>query len=93
MDAAYDHIQEEAFPDADKNATTKPDAQTSSLNADFQEAYKAISSTAWGARLGGFLGSVVKQVMLKLIGHARSMQELTTPFRRVKMSTKKRRRI
>lgn len=61
MDLAYDHIQEEALsPEkAPQNEEKKPET---TLNADFQEAYKAISSSPWGARLGGFFGSVVKQV-------------------------------
>ena len=62
MDLAYDHIQESALsPDetAENGAKT---AESSTLNSDFQEAYKAISSSPWGARLGGFFGSVVKQV-------------------------------
>lgn len=62
MDLAYDHIQEEALKqeDADKgDDQKKPD---STLNDDFQEAYRAISSSPWGARLGGFFGTVVKQV-------------------------------
>jgi hypothetical protein len=62
MDLAYDHIQEEAFPEDPSNKeakeTKKPE---SSLNSDFQEAYKAISASPWGAKLGGFFGSVVKQ--------------------------------
>jgi hypothetical protein len=61
MDLAYDHIQEEALsPD---EASEKKDKQAeTTLNSDFQEAYKAISSSPWGAKLGGFFGSVVKQV-------------------------------
>lgn len=60
MDLAYDHIQEEALqPDQNKEKTAQP---APTLNADFQEAYKAISSSPWGAKLGGFFGSVVKQV-------------------------------
>lgn len=60
MDLAYDHIQEEALqPDQNKEKSTQP---APTLNADFQEAYKAISSSPWGAKLGGFFGSVVKQV-------------------------------
>ncbi|KAF5870529.1 putative bsd domain-containing protein [Botrytis fragariae] len=59
MDLAYDHIQEEALqPDQNKEKSTQP---APTLNADFQEAYKAISSSPWGAKLGGFFGSVVKQ--------------------------------
>ena len=62
MDLAYDHIQESALsPDETaENGGKKPEPST--LNTDFQEAYKAISSSPWGARLGGFFGSVVKQV-------------------------------
>lgn len=62
MDLAYDHIQESALsPDETaENGGNQPAPST--LNTDFQEAYKAISSSPWGARLGGFFGSVVKQV-------------------------------
>lgn len=68
---AYDHIQESALaPDEPSSAVGNNGAngeggkQTAqnTLNADFQDAYKAISSSPWGARLGGFFGSVVKQV-------------------------------
>ncbi|KAK0629170.1 hypothetical protein B0T17DRAFT_491273 [Bombardia bombarda] len=65
MDVAYDHIQEEAFPEDNEGAskstadTTKPDQPT--LDAELQDAYRAFSSSPWGARLGGFFGSVVKQ--------------------------------
>ena len=59
MDAAYDHIQEETLrPDE----VTHSDPQSSSgLNIELQEAYKAFSASPWGARLGGFLGTVKKQ--------------------------------
>lgn len=61
MDSAYDHIQESTLsPDA--TAARRDDGTNSTLNGDFQEAYKAISSSPWGSRLGGFFGSVVKQV-------------------------------
>jgi len=66
MDLAYDHIQEEAFP-KEEETTPKPseDQQTHpTLNDDLQEAYKVISTSTWGARIGGFLGNVVKQVFL-----------------------------
>jgi hypothetical protein len=56
MDLAYDHIQDENFKESgDPN-------QNSSLNADLQDAYKAITSSPWGMRIGGFLGTVKKQV-------------------------------
>lgn len=62
MDLAYDHIQEEAFPPEPETEAKKEKKPETTLNSDFQEAYKAISSSPWGARLGGFFGSVVKQV-------------------------------
>lgn len=63
MDLAYDHIQEEAYPEDRKesNETPKPELGESSLNNDLQDAYKAISSSAWGMKIGGFLGNVMKQ--------------------------------
>jgi hypothetical protein len=66
MDLAYDHIQESALsPDESaENGVKKPASFT--LNNDFQEAYRAISSSPWGARLGGLFGSVVKQVSVLL---------------------------
>jgi len=63
MDLAYDHIQEEALsPEEASKIQEKKADNVNTLNADFQEAYKAISSSPWGARLGGFFGTVVKQV-------------------------------
>lgn len=64
MDVAYDHIQESNLPEdnSDSSSADKKPAQQSSLNADLQDAYRAFSSSPWGARIGGFLGSVVKQV-------------------------------
>ncbi|KAG6003288.1 hypothetical protein E4U21_002216 [Claviceps maximensis] len=61
MDLAYDHIQEEAFT-KDGKASDEPRPETtlegsSSLNDELQDAYKAISSSAWGMRLGGFFGT------------------------------------
>ncbi|OCK98423.1 BSD-domain-containing protein [Cenococcum geophilum 1.58] len=63
MDAAYDHIQEESFPDNEAPQQDKDSSQRRSndFNSEFQEAYKAISSSPWAARLGGFLGNVKKQ--------------------------------
>ncbi|KAK3316144.1 hypothetical protein B0H66DRAFT_281768 [Apodospora peruviana] len=64
MDVAYDHIQEDALPEdrerASSSAEKKPEQQ-STLNADLQDAYRAFSSSPWGAKIGGFFGSVVKQ--------------------------------
>ncbi|OCK75189.1 BSD-domain-containing protein [Lepidopterella palustris CBS 459.81] len=63
MDAAYDHIQEKTFPDDEAPPEDKDAAQkhSSDFNSEIQEAYKAISSSPWAARLGGFLGTVKKQ--------------------------------
>jgi hypothetical protein len=60
MDLAYDHIQEEALS-PEEAAENKEKQPETTLNTDFQEAYKAISASPWGAKLGGFFGSVVKQ--------------------------------
>jgi hypothetical protein len=64
MDSAYDHIQEESFPeDPDPQQQPKESKlQSNDLNSEIQDAYKAISSSPWAARLGGFFGSVKKQV-------------------------------
>ena len=60
MDAAYDHIQEEAYrPDDVTQQADNP--QEGSLNTEFQEAYKSFSASPWGAKLGGFFGNVKKQ--------------------------------
>jgi hypothetical protein len=62
MDTAYDHIQEETFP-ADEEGKPRDDKTPQpSLNAEFQDAYKAFSSSPWGSRLGGLWGTVKKQV-------------------------------
>jgi hypothetical protein len=65
MDSAYDHIQEESYPqDKPKQQTGEgsSDAQPSNFNTEVQEAYKAISSSPWAARLGGFWQTAKKQV-------------------------------
>ncbi|KAL9084910.1 MAG: hypothetical protein Q9165_007863 [Trypethelium subeluteriae] len=56
MDAAYDRIQEEVT--SPSTGGEKEDSkQESTLTSEFQEAYKAFSTSSWGASLGGFLGS------------------------------------
>jgi len=66
MDVAYDHIIEESFPDdpPEKSKATKEESrpQTNDFTAEVQDAYQAISNSPWAARLGGFLGTVKKQV-------------------------------
>ncbi|KAF9876262.1 BSD domain-containing protein [Colletotrichum karsti] len=66
MDLAYDHVQESTLPthdDKKKDGSKDPknDQPQASLNEDLQEAYKALSTSAWGMRIGGFLGNAVKQ--------------------------------
>ncbi|KAJ9640526.1 hypothetical protein H2199_006065 [Coniosporium tulheliwenetii] len=61
MDVAYDHIQEETFPDDPEGKRNDNGPKSPSLNTEFQEAYKAFSSSPWGTRLGGFFGTVKKQ--------------------------------
>ncbi|KAF2202926.1 BSD-domain-containing protein [Delitschia confertaspora ATCC 74209] len=63
MDAAYDHIVEESYPDHPDSKAAKDGSQqrSSDFNIEIQDAYKAISSSPWAARLGGFLGTVKKQ--------------------------------
>ncbi|KAG6361644.1 hypothetical protein INS49_009871 [Diaporthe citri] len=65
MDLAYDHIVEESLPKEEdgkrKNASGSAEQTQNSLNAEFQDAYKAFSASPWGAKLGGFFGNVVKQ--------------------------------
>ena len=62
MDLAYDHIQEEVLS-PDEIAKKEEDAKRnqSTLNNEFQEAYKSFSASPWGAKLGGFFSDVKKQ--------------------------------
>ena len=66
MDSAYDHIQEESYPQDPTKQQASGDSvhqeTANNFNAEIQDAYKAISSSPWAARLGGFLGTVKKQV-------------------------------
>ncbi|KAE8822423.1 hypothetical protein PTNB85_10451 [Pyrenophora teres f. teres] len=65
MDSAYDHIQEESYPeDPTKQSSSGENIHqepATNFNTEIQDAYKAISSSPWAARLGGFLGTVKKQ--------------------------------
>lgn len=73
MDVAYDHIQEETL--TPEEAQERADRQQQGgLNTEFQEAFKAVSASPWGAKLGGFFGQVKKQV--------HGMLELRVSFRR-----------
>lgn len=69
MDLAYDHITEDSYKEGDKSKAetkddSKPEQPQASLSADVQDAYKAFSNSPWGAKLGGFFGTVKKQVRI-----------------------------
>ncbi|KLU88626.1 hypothetical protein MAPG_07611 [Magnaporthiopsis poae ATCC 64411] len=66
MDLAYDQILEKSV--SKENETTprasgekKAENEEPTLSAEVQDAYRAFSSSPWGARIGGFIGSVAKQ--------------------------------
>ncbi|QIX01947.1 hypothetical protein AMS68_007464 [Peltaster fructicola] len=64
MDAAYDRITDEALAPAEENEQSTESAaqkKAPTLNAEFQEAFKAVSSSPWGATLGGWFGEARKQ--------------------------------
>lgn len=61
MDVAYDHIQEEVLSPNEAVEKDARDHEKSNLNTEFREAYTTFSSSPWGARLGGFFGTVKKQ--------------------------------
>lgn len=68
MDSAYDHIQEKNYPEDEERKPTgesSASAQPSNFNTEVQEAYKAISSSPWAARLGGFWQTAKKQASLQ----------------------------
>lgn len=67
MDVAYDRIQEETLSQEEANETTEQQEQGGGLNSEFQEAFKAVSSSPWGAKLGGFFGQVKKQVCSSML--------------------------
>ncbi|KAG9944903.1 BSD-domain-containing protein, partial [Aureobasidium melanogenum] len=62
MDFAYDQIQEESLPSdhSSQQNTTNADAPIT-LETELQQAFKAVSASPWGARLGGFFASAKKQ--------------------------------
>jgi hypothetical protein len=72
MDVAYDHTFTDDAVTADKKGKApardqEGEQQEESLNEELQQAYKAISSSPWGARLGAFVGTVRKQVRFPLL--------------------------
>lgn len=58
MEGVYDHIQEEAYPREDEKVEKEPEGN---LGQDLQETYRSFAASPWGARIGGFLGTVRKQ--------------------------------
>jgi hypothetical protein len=63
MDSAYDHIQEENYPqDPPPKSPQEKEQDGSNFNTEIQDAYKAISSSPWATRIGGFWSSAKKQV-------------------------------
>jgi hypothetical protein len=77
MDVAYDHTFTDDAVTADKKGKVpardqegeqqEGEQQEESLNEELQQAYKAISNSPWGARLGAFVGTVRKQVRFPLL--------------------------
>ncbi|KAK4579986.1 hypothetical protein LTR86_000188 [Recurvomyces mirabilis] len=69
MDVAYDHVQEETYSPSEERSGTSTTEQSSSdannsnqsLNADFQQAFQAVSTSPWGSRLGGWFTQARKQ--------------------------------
>ncbi|KAG9522295.1 BSD-domain-containing protein, partial [Aureobasidium melanogenum] len=62
MDFAYDQIQEESLPSDHSSQTHEnSSAPPITLETEFQQAFKAVSASPWGARLGGFFASAKKQ--------------------------------
>ena len=56
MDSAYDHIQEESYPEdptqqqqASQSRDNTSAQQNTTFNTEIQDAYKAISSSPWAA--------------------------------------------
>lgn len=62
MDIAYDHVQEEALaPSEEHQQRAQSDQPGNDLNAEFQQAYNAVSSSPWGTKLGGWFSQARKQ--------------------------------
>jgi hypothetical protein len=73
MEFAYDHIQEETVASGPSDGKGKdPERPKESLNEEFQEAYRAISASPWGAKFGSFIGTVKKQVCFRSYVHLNS---------------------
>jgi hypothetical protein len=72
MDLAYDHLQERGYAKKEGDEGTTDNAQPTqtqqNLNAEIQDAYKALANSPWASKIGGFFGNVVKQVRHALRG-------------------------
>jgi hypothetical protein len=62
MDLAFNHIEDSYVREQPSDDPSKPNQHASTLTEDIQETYKAFSASPWGAKIGGFLGTVRKQV-------------------------------
>ncbi|KEQ94108.1 hypothetical protein AUEXF2481DRAFT_293148 [Aureobasidium subglaciale EXF-2481] len=61
MDFAYDQIQEESLPSDSSSQQNTSDRPATDLNTELQQAFKAVSASPWGARLGGLFAQAKKQ--------------------------------
>jgi hypothetical protein len=66
MDIAYDHIQEEILTSNEPDKSGDDSAESNQrpnldLNAEFQETFRAFSSSTWGMKIGGLWDNVRKQ--------------------------------
>ncbi|KAK4549473.1 hypothetical protein LTR36_006470 [Oleoguttula mirabilis] len=62
MDVAYDHVQEEALsPSEEHQQRAQSEEGGANLNAEFQQAFQAVSASPWGTKLGGWFSQAKKQ--------------------------------
>ncbi|KAI9826600.1 MAG: hypothetical protein M1832_006196 [Thelocarpon impressellum] len=57
----FTKVEEALSPDEASEKTKRGEGEKPTLNTEFAEAYKAISSSPWGARFGALVGTVKKQ--------------------------------
>ena len=67
MDLAFNHIEDSYVREQPSDDPSKPNQPAHTLSEDIQETYKAFSASPWGAKIGGFLGTVRKQVGVLLM--------------------------
>lgn len=62
MDVAYDHVQESTYSFSDDHGQRENAEEVHhDLNSDLQQAFHAVSSSPWGAKLGGWFSQARKQ--------------------------------